>query len=83
MTVGQKIGRVLLFSSTLIVGSILVAMLGALGLFIMQRGLELSSVPEFMQGLGIVVTGIIVNLACVFILLQIKKADHKLVPPKK
>lgn len=79
----QRVGRVILLSMTLVVGSVLVAMLGALGLFIMERGRELSSAPQFLEGMGIILVGIAVNVTCVMILIQIKNADHKLVPPKK
>jgi hypothetical protein len=83
MTFAQKIGRVILLSATLVVGSVLVAMLGALGLFLMERGRELGSTPEFLNGLGIVLLGISVNAGCIMILVQIKRADNKLVPPPK
>jgi uncharacterized membrane protein YidH (DUF202 family) len=79
----QKAGRVLLLSSTLVVASILAAMLGALGLFLVERGRELGERPHFLSGLGIVLIGLAVNFACVFALLQIKKADLHLVPPEK
>ena len=79
----QKTGRVFLLSITLVVASILSAMVGALALFIVEQGRELGNMPEFYSGLFIVLTGLAVNFGCVFILLQIKKADTKLVPPKK
>jgi hypothetical protein len=83
MNMAQKTGRVLLLSFTLLIASVIFAMLGALGLFIMEKGRELGDAPEFYQGALIVLSGIAVNVACVFVLLQIKKADTKLVPPKK
>jgi len=83
MTLAQKTGRVILLSATLVVGSVLVAMFGALGLFVMERGRELGSTPELLQGVGILLVGIVVNAACVIILVYLKKADTKLVPPKK
>jgi uncharacterized membrane protein YidH (DUF202 family) len=81
MSFGQKAGRILLLSATLVVGSILVAMLGALGLFVMERGREMGSAPEFLQGAGIILIGIVVNATCVVVLVHIKRADNKLVPP--
>ena len=81
MTFRQKMGRILLLSGTLVIGSILVAMLGAVGLYLMERGRELGSTPEFMNGVVIVVVGITVNSLCVLALVQIKRADHKLIPP--
>jgi biotin transporter BioY len=80
MTLAQKVWRVALLSGTLVVGSILVAMLGALGLFIMEKGRELDSTPEFLQGLLIIIIGVCVNAVCVIALYQMKKADHKVVP---
>jgi uncharacterized membrane protein YidH (DUF202 family) len=82
MSLAQKAGRVVLITATLIVGSILVAMFGALGLFLVERGRELRSKPEFLDGLWVITIGIAVNTICVLVLVQIKKADHKLVPPK-
>ena len=83
MTTAQKAGRVIALTSTLVVGSIIVAMLGALGLYLVQKGREIGSTPELLKGLGIIFVGVIVNVVCAFILLQIKRSDAKLVPPKK
>ena len=83
MTTAQKAGRVIALTSTVVVGSIIVAMLGALGLYLVQKGREIGSTPELLKGLGIIFVGVIVNVVCAFILLQIKRADAKLVPPKK
>ena len=83
MTIAQKAGRVILLTATLVVGSVLLAMLGALGLFVMERGRELGSVPQFLNGVGIILVGIVVNATCVIILFHLKKADNKLVPPPK
>jgi ACR3 family arsenite efflux pump ArsB len=58
-------------------------MLGALGLFVLERGREMGSAPEFLNGVGIILVGIAVNAACVLVLVQIKRADNKLVPPPK
>ena len=83
MTLSQKVGRVILLSGTLVVGSILVAMLGALGLYLVERGRELGDSPEFYKGIVIILTGIVVNTFCVLILVQLKRVDHKLIPPTK
>jgi len=83
MTLSQKAGRIFLLSVTLLVASVLFAMAGAVGLFIMERGREMSDTPQFYHGLVIIVFGLAVNSACVFFLFQVKKADTKLVPPKK
>jgi hypothetical protein len=81
MTIGQKVGRVLLLSGTLVIGSILVAMLGALGLYLIERGKEMRDTPEFYKGIIIILTAIVVNTFCVLILVQLKRVDHKLIPP--
>jgi hypothetical protein len=83
MNFKQKVGRIFLLSGTLIIGSIIVAMLGALGLYIMERGRELGSTPEFFNGVGIILLGVSVNTICIMALVQMKRADTKLVPPKK
>jgi hypothetical protein len=83
MNLAQKTGRVFLLSFTLIIASVLFAMFGAVGLYIMEKGRELGDAPEFYNGMLIVLTGVAVNTGCVFVLLQLKKADTKLVPPKK
>jgi hypothetical protein len=79
----QKAARVLLLTATLVVGSILVAMLGALGLYLMERGRELGSAPEFMNGVVILLVGILVNGSCVVVLVQMKRIDNHLMPPSK
>jgi hypothetical protein len=58
-------------------------MVGALGLYITERGRELRDIPQFYHGLLIVAVAVAVNIGCVFVLLQIKKADTKLLPPEK
>ena len=82
MTFRQKVGRVVLLSTTLVIGSIVVAMLGAVGLYLIEKAHELDSTPEFLQGLAVIVVGVGVNGLCLAILLQVKRADHKLLPPK-
>jgi len=81
MTVVQKTWRILLFSGVLVIASIVFAMIGAVGLYLMERGRELGDSPQFYHGLAIMMVGIVVNFGCVLVLLQIKKADTKLVPP--
>jgi hypothetical protein len=82
LNAAQKTGRVLLFSAVLVIASIVFAMVGAVGLYLLERGRELGDTPQFYHGLMIVLVGIAVNLGCVFVLLQMKKADTKLVPPQ-
>ena len=81
MTAAQKIGRVLTLAATLVIGSIVVAMIGAVGLFIMEKGREFSNTSEFLDGLGILITGVVVNALCILILIQIRRTDHKVIPP--
>ena len=67
---------------TLVVGSILVAMLGALGLYLVERGRELRNAPEIYNGAFILLIGMAVNATCIFALLQIKRADARLMRPR-
>ena len=83
MNVAQRTGRVFVLALTVVIGSILFAMVGTLGLYVMERGRELRDTPQFYHGLVIVLVGIAVNVGCVFVLLQIKKADTKLMPPEE
>ena len=81
MTLTQRAGRVFLLTLAMVVASILFAMAGAVGLYVMERGRELRDTPQFYHGLVIVLVGIAVNAACVFVLLQVKKLDSRLLPP--
>jgi len=82
MSLTQKIGRIFLVALTLTISCILAAMLEAVIIFVIQRGhAMLSSIPELLSGLEIILAGICVNAVCVAILLQIRKADRKLIPP--
>ncbi len=84
MTRLQKVGRVLLVTVTLVVCSILAAMLGAVAIFLFERGRRMvNSFPEMEDGLGIILVAIGVNAACVFVLLQIRRADGKLMPGQR
>jgi hypothetical protein len=82
MTRKQKVGRVVLVTVTLVVSCLFAAMLASLVIFVMERGhAMLVSRPELLSGLGIILASILVNTICVYALLQIKRADHKLIPP--
>ena len=77
----QKVGRIFLVTVTLVVSCILAAMLGALGIFIVERGrYMISNASELVGDLGIIFVSICVNILCVIVLLQIRKADRKLIP---
>ena len=78
----QKIGRTFLLTGTLVVVCILTAMLGAAGIFIFQQGRDMASnFRDLLRDLGIIFVSMLINTGCVFVLLQIKKADHKLIKP--
>ncbi len=81
MTLRQKAGRVILLTSTLVIVSTLVAMLGALGLFIGEQGYRLGNMPQFFNGLAIIVVAVAVNVTCVILLLKIRHADGRLMAP--
>jgi hypothetical protein len=83
MTFSQKTGRVVFFSAMLVIASVLFAMAAAVGLYLLERARELHDTPGFYHGVVIVMFGVAVNAFCVFVLLQIKKADTKLLPPDK
>jgi hypothetical protein len=81
MSVPQKIGRAFLVTLTLVISCILAAMVGGIGIFVVQRGHDMmGSVPELLRGLEIIFAGACVNVICVAVLLQIKRADRKLIP---
>jgi hypothetical protein len=78
----QKIGRAFLVTLTLLVACILTAMLGAVGIFVIQRTRDmLTSIPKLMGGLEIIFASVLVNAICVVVLLHIRKAERKLIPP--
>ena len=81
----QKINRSFLVTTALVVNCILLAMLVALGVYVLERGERmLSDIPDLMNALGIIFVGICVNVICVIVLFQVKKADRKLMeqPPE-
>jgi len=79
----QKVGRAFLVTLTVLVGCILTAMLGAVGIFVIQRGRDmLGSNAGLLAGLEIIFAGACVNAICVAVLLQIRKAEQKLIPPR-
>ena len=76
----QKIGRVFLVTVTLLVNCILLAMAGALAIFLAEHGSEMfGNIPNLMAGLEIIFTSILVNAVCIVVLLKIRKADRKLI----
>jgi hypothetical protein len=82
MSRAQKIGRIFLVTTTLVISCILTAMLVTLGIFVIERARDLlGSIPKLLDDLGIILVSMIVNAICVIVLLEIKKADGKLIPP--
>jgi len=82
MTRSQKVGRVFLMTGTLVVVCILSAMLGAAGIFLVQQGHDMASnVHDLLRDLGIIFVSMLVNTVCVVVLLEIRKADRKLIQP--
>jgi hypothetical protein len=82
MSRSQKIGRVFFLTGTLLVVCFLTAMLSAVGIFIVQRIHDMvTSVRDLLRDLGIIFASMIINAACVIVLLEIRKADHKLIQP--
>ncbi len=82
MSVWQKVGRVFLFTTTVVVLCILLSMLAAATIFTTQHARRaIDNTPEFMNAIGIILVSMLVNTLCVMGLLAIRRADHKLVPP--
>jgi hypothetical protein len=82
LTVAQKIGRIFLVTGALVTFSIIVALLAAVTLFLVQRvefhrpdGYPLAKI------LAVLLDSLLVNVVCVFVLLQIKRLDETLIPP--
>ena len=77
----QKGWRVMLVTVTLVTLCIIFALLLSLGFFAWQRSREfLEGVPQVRNAITILVASILVNVACIFMLLQVKKLDRKLIP---
>jgi uncharacterized membrane protein YidH (DUF202 family) len=82
LSLGQKIWRVMLVTVTLMTLCIISALLVSLGFFAWQRSREfLEGAPQIRNGLTILLASVLVNVACIFALLQVKKLDQKFIPP--
>lgn len=81
LTLAQKVWRSALITVTLVTLCIVVALVLSLGCFAWQRGREFAEGPQVWNGLTILLASILINSACIFALLQIKKLDRKFVPP--
>lgn len=84
LSIAQKVWRVGLVTITIVTLCIITALAGALGCFAWQRSREFfEGVPEVREDLAILLTSVLVNVACIFTLLQIKKLDRRLIPPPR
>ena len=78
----QKIARVILFTITLLMLCILTSMFAAVGIFAFQHASHMfSGIPQLVGDIGIVFVSMLVNTLCVLVLLKVKSADEKLIPP--
>jgi ABC-type anion transport system duplicated permease subunit len=77
----QKGARVLLVTITLVTLCIIAALVVSLAFFVWQRSRDvLRGIPQLMNVLMILSASIIINVACVYALFQIKRIDRKLIP---
>jgi hypothetical protein len=87
MTQGQKVGRVLLVATSLVIICIISAMLLASFVFLVQRMKEVvsailaSDFSFIMNVVGILVLSISVNAICVLVLLYVRRMDQTLMMP--
>ncbi len=78
----QKAARILLFTVTLVMVSILSSMLAAVGIFAVQHMRHMmSGLPQLAEDIGIIFVCMLINSLCVLGLLKVKNADQKLIPP--
>jgi hypothetical protein len=79
MSLGQKAGRVLLVTVTLVTLSVIVALVLALVLFSIDSGGKvLASVPNFANAAKILLSSIAVNVISIMLLFQVRRFDHRL-----
>ncbi len=78
----QKVARVLLFTVTLVMLCILTSMLAAVAIFLLQHALNMfNGVAQLAGDLTIIFVSMVVNTLCVLVLLKVKSADQKIIPP--
>ena len=78
----QKVNRVFLFTMALLMICIISSMAAAVGIYALQRGQQmLMGFPMLVDDVAIIGACMIVNTICVLVLLKIKSADQKLIPP--
>ncbi len=82
MSYWQKMGRIFLFSTTLIMISVLSSMLAAVGIFTLQHVRHMmSGAPQLLGDIAIILVCMLINTLCVMVLLKVKNADQRLIPP--
>jgi hypothetical protein len=82
MTQAQKVGRVFVFTIALVVICILLSMFAAAGIFTLEHMRKMAGgSSELLSDLGIILVSMLVNTLCVIVLLEVRKADRKLIPP--
>ena len=78
----QKTARIFLFTMALVMLCILLSMLAAAGVFVLEHARRMiGSFSELAGDLGIIFVSMMINTICVIVLLEISKADRKLIPP--
>jgi hypothetical protein len=81
LSFAQKTGRVVLVTVVLVTCSLISALAVAVSLFLIQRveAGRVGSIP-LIKVLAILLDSVLVNVVCVFVLLQIKRLDESLIP---
>jgi hypothetical protein len=75
MNRGQKVGRICLVALTLFFGCVVAAILGTLGLWMAGQARAAMQVPTGLEGMTIVVVGLMGNILCLRTLLAIRRND--------
>ena len=84
LSIGQKVGRVLLITMTLVTLSIIVALVLALLLFGYDSGRDLAAhTPHLTGALKILAVSLVVNTICIKVLFQLKRLDERLMASGK
>ena len=84
LSLAQKGWRVFLVTVTLVTLCIIAALFVSLGFFAWQRSREFfEGAPQVQNDIVILLTSVLVNVACIFTLLQVKKLDRKVIPLRR
>ena len=80
----QKVSRVITFSASLVMVCILSSMIAAVAIFVLQHVYHLLRGEAALIGdLLIIFVSMLVNTLCIMVLLHIKSADEKMIPPEE